>query len=329
MRRKKREQLAKSLRTLNFDDPEAARKSIVNALEAQVPADFGMHIRFTHDECLRYSFPAFVGQAEPVEAIKEHDGKRAYGVPWFPPNADPGESDTFITPRSVYGDAKYFSTEVHDRVYGPLSVADELRALLWDGETFLGWVGIVRRGEGNRFSRAERDLLASVVPEVKTAMAGAHALESRLLGRDLAAVYRPDGALDHASSAFAEWLNDARKAYLRSRVRRVDEHDEPSCVENVSGAEVRLLRLDAGFEGADSVRYMVTVGRSELWKLRPRHRLTERQLDVADFARVGATAQEIADTLDIAKNTVKQHLKNIYNRLGIGSRAELADVLSD
>jgi DNA-binding CsgD family transcriptional regulator len=329
MRRKKRERLVSSLTTLDVDDPEAVRESVVEALCEEVPADFGMHIRFTHDDYLRYSFPAFVGQPEPVEAITQHEGQRAYNVPWFPPNADPGEVDTFISPRSAYGDAVYFSTEAHEKVYGPLSVVDELRALLWDGHTFLGWIGIVRRGDGNRFTRDERELLASVVPEVKTSLASAASLESRLLGQELAAVYKPDGSLDHASRPFIDWLDDDRRDYLRARVRQMDRHDRGSGSERVSGAQIRLLRLDAGFEAADSVRYMVTVGRPELWTLRPEHRLTDRQLEVAEFAKVGATAREIADTLGISNNTVKQHLKNIYRRLGIGSRAELASLLSN
>jgi DNA-binding CsgD family transcriptional regulator len=51
--------------------------------------------------------------------------------------------------------------------------------------------------------------------------------------------------------------------------------------------------------------------------------LTRRQLEVARAARA-RTAGQIGDLLGISENTVKKHLKDIYLRLSVGNRTELA-----
>lgn len=55
--------------------------------------------------------------------------------------------------------------------------------------------------------------------------------------------------------------------------------------------------------------------------------LSDRQLEVARLVCEGLTNAEIADKLEISRRTVTSHLDHIYNRLDIGSRAELAHYL--
>jgi DNA-binding CsgD family transcriptional regulator len=270
-----------------------------------------------------------VGQDEPTTRIRSYRGAEVRETPWLPPNADIGELNTFVRPRQMYGDAKYFASGLYRDVYAPIEVGSELRTLAMDGDRFLGWLGLIRRGKDNRFTSRETRLLSATMPEVASALCAIDALERDFLSRDIAAVMRPNGRIEHASSTFVDWLDDDKADYLRRRINRLDQTGDGSGVEYVETAEVRVIRLDAGYDTADGIRYMVTVGRAELWQIRPVHRLTERQREVADFAAAGATAQEIADTLDISKNTVKQHLKNIYERLGIGSRAELVAQMTD
>ena len=52
--------------------------------------------------------------------------------------------------------------------------------------------------------------------------------------------------------------------------------------------------------------------------------LTKRQREIAVLSQSGLTRKEIAEKLFITENTVKAGLKNIYQKLGVRSRSELA-----
>lgn len=52
--------------------------------------------------------------------------------------------------------------------------------------------------------------------------------------------------------------------------------------------------------------------------------LTSRELEVAELAARGRTNREIADALCVSPLTVKAHLANIFSKLGIHGRVELA-----
>ncbi len=56
--------------------------------------------------------------------------------------------------------------------------------------------------------------------------------------------------------------------------------------------------------------------------------LTVRQLDVAQLAARGRSNQEIATALDVSENTVKKHLKDVFERLDILTRTELVTMLA-
>lgn len=55
----------------------------------------------------------------------------------------------------------------------------------------------------------------------------------------------------------------------------------------------------------------------------PPARLTEREFEVAMFVAQGLRNKEIAYRASIAEGTVKMHLHNIYEKLGVNSRTEL------
>jgi DNA-binding NarL/FixJ family response regulator len=52
--------------------------------------------------------------------------------------------------------------------------------------------------------------------------------------------------------------------------------------------------------------------------------LTPREADVLELLQEGATNAQIAQTLTIGVETVRTHARNIYRKLGISSRRELA-----
>lgn len=52
--------------------------------------------------------------------------------------------------------------------------------------------------------------------------------------------------------------------------------------------------------------------------------LTSREIEIISAIKEGNSNREIASKLAISEETVKRHLSNIYNKLGISSRLELA-----
>ncbi len=59
----------------------------------------------------------------------------------------------------------------------------------------------------------------------------------------------------------------------------------------------------------------------------PTARLTPRELQIAMLLTEGRTTREAASALFLSPKTVEYHLRNIYTKLDIGSRAELAEQL--
>jgi DNA-binding NarL/FixJ family response regulator len=91
----------------------------------------------------------------------------------------------------------------------------------------------------------------------------------------------------------------------------------------------RALRGSANGEAAISRRLAMTLvkrlhGSSVAGQgLRPiRSPLTDREWEVLDLICSGADTEAIADTLVLSTETVRTHLKNLYRKLGVRSRAE-------
>ena len=57
--------------------------------------------------------------------------------------------------------------------------------------------------------------------------------------------------------------------------------------------------------------------------------LTARERDIAALAAQGVTSQQIADQLYLSVRTVNNHLQNVYAKLGVSGRRQLADVLGE
>jgi DNA-binding CsgD family transcriptional regulator len=56
--------------------------------------------------------------------------------------------------------------------------------------------------------------------------------------------------------------------------------------------------------------------------------LTDRELEVIEWVKAGKTNQEIATILTITQNTVKSHLKRVYQKLNVSKRAQAVALLA-
>jgi len=50
--------------------------------------------------------------------------------------------------------------------------------------------------------------------------------------------------------------------------------------------------------------------------------LSERELDIIKLAARGLTNKDIADRLHLSYRTVEGHMRDVFNKLGVGSRTE-------
>jgi len=57
--------------------------------------------------------------------------------------------------------------------------------------------------------------------------------------------------------------------------------------------------------------------------------LTSREIEIISAIKQGSSNREIAGRLAISEETVKRHLSNIYGKLGVSSRLELAVLASE
>jgi DNA-binding NarL/FixJ family response regulator len=60
------------------------------------------------------------------------------------------------------------------------------------------------------------------------------------------------------------------------------------------------------------------------------YRLTERESEVVTFLARGMSNRDIADAMILSENTVKTHLKSIFQKIGVSSRAQaVARIVTD
>jgi two-component system, NarL family, response regulator DevR len=69
--------------------------------------------------------------------------------------------------------------------------------------------------------------------------------------------------------------------------------------------------------------------RSVVLEGRGRVALTTREWDAVDLLRRGATTSEIAEELGVAQVTVRRHLGSVEQKLGVSTRAEVVQLLSE
>ncbi len=76
-------------------------------------------------------------------------------------------------------------------------------------------------------------------------------------------------------------------------------------------------------DSAEIIRELLTCSKGEP---EPAHRykLTKRELQIISLLTLGNTNREIGQTLSISEETVKRHLVNIFDKVGMSTRLELA-----
>ncbi|MFB6373900.1 MAG: LuxR C-terminal-related transcriptional regulator [Bradymonadaceae bacterium] len=316
--------VVEQLQGVDATSAEEVRQTAVGALADRVGCDAVLFYSYAlHEGRCYHTAVTSTGDSEIVELTREIEGKPSTVSPriWDPFAPEPDQKNRFVSmqfePERLVDQSDSWLLRT---VYGEGHIPCQTRALLYDRRQFLGWVGLMRRRR-EPFEARETDELDELVPSLTSALSAADQLEDETLAEPADIIFEPAGpSVEYASEGAEEWLSAERIESLAELVGRVERRRQlPSTVIR-DGYRLRIARL----EGALGVRYSVTVGPADRPTLNPKAMLTPRQREVAEFAAVGATADEIAETLQISPNTVRDHIRRIYRRLGIGCRAELA-----
>jgi DNA-binding CsgD family transcriptional regulator len=297
------------------DDPRAARRSVLGAIRHVVPGDFGLEYRTHYEDGWLLSADLVTDDPDWMAELTPWVGSRIDREvhSYDPELPDPREVNRFIGIRSEQRELR-----VYQGLYAPNGLT-QLRALAYDGTSFLGWVAVLRAGDRPPFSDDERRALDRLAPSVARSLAAVHTLERAEL--DAVApghlVFSPEGRLEHATEPVTDWLTEERRAFLGDFVACVDRGEQPATA--LDGASISVRRLVG-----ERTMYLVNLAAERLPQRSVLARLSGRRREVAELAAAGATAKEVAEELGISPHTVRQHLKVVYRDLGVASRVDLA-----
>lgn len=116
---------------------------------------------------------------------------------------------------------------------------------------------------------------------------------------------------------YEEQLRKTEKLYLDFHKLRVEEKRLEQTLKNIVGDPI----LVSSVAGATAP---ITEGVAPAPVT-----LTRREREIADRVALGMTNGDIADELFISRETVKRHVYNIYTKLGVKNRVQLARKLAD
>ena len=219
---------------------------------------------------------------------------------------------------------------------------DELRAALRDGDVPWGAIAIHRRR--GMFVDAEAELVADLSGVlahgvrrsiVRSAIAGDRSRES--VGTVL---LRADDSIEAATPPARRWLGELFDSTgstsaapltvvsVAQQARRVASGvSDELATARLPSRSGGWLRLDASvLEGEDRVVVTISSGvEPGLADLIARaHGLSTREREVTSLTLQGLSTREMAASLGVSPYTVQDHLKSIFDKVGVRSRRELA-----
>lgn len=180
-----------------------------------------------------------------------------------------------------------------------------------------------------RDASARHEQLAAVADAVGTdcsrggerAAAGAIALSARDGARARGAF---EDAVDMYERAAAPF--EAAQARLGLARALVEQGERPSALEQATSATTTLVALGAAHAGREAEALVKRLGGS----VRARGGdLTSREAEVLALVAEGLSNRQIAERLVVSEHTVHRHLSNIYQGLGVSSRAQAVAVATD
>jgi DNA-binding CsgD family transcriptional regulator len=223
-----------------------------------------------------------------------------------------------------------------NNVWRPLGVDQELRVLFLADGTCWGAAGMVRKGHD--FTDRETNFLAAVAPAIASATRLAVRSEARRLtpgGQPAIVVVGPRGELRAITTAAQEW-QERFDQIAPGRFMVMMQLMAGGARSATSGGFRARLRDARGqwavlkaspLIGGDDDQVAVTIepasGDQLMSLLLAAYGLTPREREICGEVIAGYSTVDIAGRLFISANTVQDHLKSVFAKVGVRSRGEL------
>ncbi|HVJ90263.1 MAG TPA: LuxR C-terminal-related transcriptional regulator [Labilithrix sp.] len=204
-------------------------------------------------------------------------------------------------------------------------IAHVLCTSLISPQSGLYWVmSAYRANEQAPFSELERESMQLVVPHLVAAARRARIGQLRVRAHvseghgQAAGIANQEGLVLEAEPGFAELVAQGWPGWTGPVLPKIVAQELASGVQAriVEGSVV--LRIDP----ADAVALL------HIRRAVAADKLTAREREIAEAFSLGETHRELGERFGLSPNTVRRHLSNIYEKLGISSKAELDRMLS-
>jgi DNA-binding CsgD family transcriptional regulator len=236
-------------------------------------------------------------------------------------------------------------SERHREIMGPHGIGDELCAALVDGRATWGALALLRGADSAPFSPADAARVEAVTRPLAEGLRRAMLLDRDAPGlpdgEDAAgvAVLAPDGSTAFADQVAAAWLDDlggngsvppivcgiATQARIAAAGTAHDGRIARARVRAESGRWLVVRASALGDDPGAQVAVMIEPAHPD--DLAPlvadAYGLTERERAVTRLVGRGLSTEAIAARLYLSRWTVQDHLKAIFEKVGVATRGEL------
>ena len=197
------------------------------------------------------------------------------------------------------------------------NVREEARMLVAHGDQVLTYVGVYR-SDCSAMPRAWAQILAELSPQL---CEGLRKTATPLCDVKGALVLDAQGRLMASDVETRLWLDENNRIQKLPVVLRVGREDNRVCGP-LDGARVQLRAA----QGDASCAWIGTIQGVRPLRRSADSLLTPSQRQVAELAVMGSTCAQISKKLGTSVETVRTHVRGIYQRLNISTRAELASI---
>ena len=234
---------------------------------------------------------------------------------------------------------------IYSHLYADLDVADELRAVFNIGSTCWGIAVLVRAAADGPFPDHEVDAIRSLSPIIARAMrASTSRLEQAASTPAAMIVVDRYNIASQMTVHASDLLDDLRTAGVNeiglpavvgaAVTRARSSRSSTQLITRMRGRSGRWLRVTAAPMTSDDGSVAVILEPARASDLAPilleSMGLTPREIDIVMLLARGLAVKQIATEIGLSAHTVRDHVKSIYDKVGVSSRGELvAQIFSD